>query len=121
MEKEEICSTDKLAFVWLALNRGEWDREVLGDVPKGVDPFLVRANAARAIEEIVGAAKIDQIYHTEVLKETTAEWVRWYTVGRFRYEVRVKEKRRRKRWIKAMIAAILLAIAIHTVRYLSGL
>ena len=121
MEKEEICPTDQLALVWHKLNCGEWDGEVLGDMPEGVDPFLVRANAAKAIEEIVRAAEIDRVYHTEVLKESTDEWFRWYTVGRFRYAVLKKEKKRRKRWIKAVIATILLAIAAHIARYLLGL
>lgn len=121
MEKEEICPTDQLALVWHKLNCGEWDREALGDMPEGVDPFLVRANAAEAIEEIVGTAEIDRVYHTKVLKESTDEWFRWYTVGRFRYAVLEKEKKWRKRWIKAVIAAILLAIAAHIARYLSGL
>lgn len=52
MEKEEICLTDQLALVWHKLNCGEWDREALGDMPEGVDPFLVRANAAKAIKKL---------------------------------------------------------------------
>lgn len=121
MEKETDCPTDRLALVWNKLNSGEWDKETLGEMPEGVDPFLVRSNAANAIEEIIGAATLDRIYHTEILKETEPEWFRWYTVDRFRYELQKREEKGRKRWAIALIATILLAIAAHTARYLLGL
>ena len=115
------CPTYRLAHVWHKLNSGEWDKETLGEMPEGVDPFLVRANAANAIEEIVGVATLDRIYHMEILNETEAEWFRWYAVDRFRYELRKKEGRLRKCWAIATIVTILLAIAAHTARYLLGL
>lgn len=121
MEKETACPTERLVLVWHKLNSGEWDKETLGEMPEGVDPFLVRSNAANAIEEIIGTATLDRVYHTAILKETESEWFRWYTVGRFRYTVRKQEEKRRKRWVITAIATILLAIAAHTARYLLGL
>lgn len=122
MEKSYSESpTGRLALTWLKLLRGEWDKEVLGEMPEGVDPDLVRCNAEKAIEEIVGVAALDRFYHLEALNETDAEWFRWYTVGRFRYDVRAREKQRRTRWLMIAIGATLLAIAVHTARYLLGL
>lgn len=67
------------------LQRGEWPEDVLGKMPDFPDKRLVRWNAEEAIESIVGEAAISRYHHEKVLGKTYEEWLRWYTVGRFRY------------------------------------
>lgn len=121
MQEETSCPTTQLVLTWRKLNSGKWDREVLGDMPEGANPSIARANAARAIEKIVGEAELDRIYHTEALKESTAEWFRWYTVGRFRYEIRAKGKEKRMNkdfWISYILGVFVSILIILAFRLL---
>lgn len=82
MTEQEV---DRLLKAYRQLEAGEWPEEVLGDMPDYPDKRLVRWNAEDAIEAIVGDAAISRFHHMKNLGKTEAEWLRWYTVERFRY------------------------------------
>lgn len=77
--------TERLLQAYRKLEGGEWPEEVLGEMPDYPDKRLVRWNAEEAIEAIVGKVAISRYHHMKNLGHTEAEWLRWYTVDRFRY------------------------------------
>lgn len=103
------------------LIHGEWPEDVLGEMPDFHDKKLVTVNAGRAIENIVGEAAISRFYYTKDGSRTEEDWLRWYAVGRFRYEVRTRVRKQHNQKIILAIVAILAAIAVHIARYLLGL
>lgn len=114
---------DEKNILWNAyrrLCRGEWPEDVLGAMPDGEEPNRIRWNAEAALEEILGKAWISRQQHLEELGRTEQEWLRWYTVGKFRYgKVRNRKLDRVPMAIIVVTAAIVSAILAFAVRLLS--
>lgn len=97
------------------LMRGEWPEDVLGELPDNAPSNIARYNAEEAIEDILGGWWISRRQHTEDLGRTEKEWLRWYTVGRFRYgEVRHKEPG------VGLLATVIVAILTATLVTVAG-
>lgn len=116
MTQDEI---NRLLEAYSRLQAGEWPEDVLGEMPDYPDKRLVRWNAEDAIEEIVGKAAISRYHFVHELGKTEEEWLRWYTVGQFRYSER-KQKRTRPEWITPAIVAVLTTVAIRIALCLLG-
>ena len=111
--KETDMNQEKLYRLWQAykrLERGEWADDVLGEMPDFADEQIVRWNAMEAIEKIIGDANLTRYHHMDDLGETESEWLRWYTVGRFRYEVFTPRHYRKSSGV--ILPIVLLAISI---------
>lgn len=114
--------TDRLALAWCRLNKGEWDEELLGAMPEGVDERTARWNAMDGIEAIIGEANTSMYWNLTEGGKTEEEWLRWYLVGkRTRPEVE-----REKRTFRAVICIglatpILLTISTLLLRWWLGL
>lgn len=112
---------DILWSAYRRLNRGEWPEDVLGEMPGGEDPNHVRWNAEAALEDILGKVWISRQWHMEELGRTEQEWLRWYTVGKFRYgKFRHKKRGGVPMALIVATAAIVSAILAFAVRLLSG-
>lgn len=113
--------TDRLGLAWCRLNKGEWDAELLGEMPEGVDERTARWNAMDGIEAIIGKANTSRYWHLTEGRQTEEEWLRWYLVGsRTRPEVIQEKKRIRKFFTWAVLATILLTISILLLRWWLG-
>lgn len=106
MENED----ERIFQAYQRLQRGEWPKDILGEMPDFPDKALVRWNAEDAIESILGEAAISRYYHEKVLGKSYGEWLRWYTVGRFRYgEFKPRHYRNAYRFPVAILIAVLSA------------
>lgn len=106
--------TDIIFQAYQRLQKGEWPEDVLGKMPDFPDKSLVRWNAEDAIESILGEATISRCYHEKVLGKSYSEWLRWYTVSRFRYgEFKPRHYKNADRFpVAILIAALSAAIGI---------
>lgn len=98
---------------------GKWPEDVLGEMPDFPDQNHVRWNAEEALEEILGKAWISRQHHIEDLGRTEKEWLRWYTVGKFRYG-EVRHQKRVGGLFIAVTTAILAAVLVTAARLLLG-
>ena len=100
---------------------GKWPEDVLGEMPDFPDQNHVRWNAEEALEEILGKAWISRQWHMEELGRTEQEWLRWYTVGKFRYgKFRHKKRGGVPMALIVATAAIVSAILAFAARLLLG-
>lgn len=106
---------NRLLEAYSRLEAGEWPEDVLGEMPDYPDKRLVRWNAQDAIEEIVGKAAISRYHHVHNLKTTKEEWLRWYTVDKFRYGVVSKYRYKNAGVSPVSIGAIVVLAAITIV------
>lgn len=114
MEANMGNEEERIFQAYQRLLRGEWPEDILGEMPDFPNKDLVRWNAEDAIESILGEAAISRCYHEKVLGKSRDEWLRWYTVGRFRYgEVsRRSYKNADKFPVSILIAVLSAAISI---------
>ena len=96
MNRNNDNSLDRLCLAYSRLNSGEWD-EIVGPKPEGFDglpDFSADKRTAtkekatyapmKAIESIVGEARLSHYHFLHVLGKTEDEWFRWYMTERFR-------------------------------------
>lgn len=117
----EQGQTDRLGLAWCRLNKGEWDEELLGAMPDGVDEQQARWNAMVGIEEIIGKANVSRYWNLLECGKTDEEWLRWYLMGsRTRPEVEREKRTFRTVIFTGLLTTILLTISALLLRCLSG-
>lgn len=124
-ELRKLTFAERLGLAWCKLNMGEWDKDILGAFPDGwPDRDCVLRNAQEGIEKIIGEAKVSECWHVFVLGKTKEEWIKWYTVGRFRYEdfkpSYYKRKDSKRKSIVAIVISVATAIGLVVLRLLLG-